>query len=59
MFEQGAEEFRHDTYVSLIIDAGWEKRVQYYKKADCTPSYIAETVLNSTKKWSYWAGVEV
>lgn len=40
MFEQGAEEFRHDTYGSLCIDAGWKKLVQYYKKADCASSYL-------------------
>ena len=54
LFEQGAEEFRHDTYMSLCIDAGWKKLVQYYKKADRLPSYIAAIVLNPTKKWSYF-----
>ncbi len=54
MFEQEAEEFRHDTYMILCIDAGWKKLIQYYKKADRAPSYIAAIVLNPTKKWSYF-----
>ncbi len=54
MFEQGAEECRHDIYMSLCIDAGWKKLVQYYKKTDREPSYIAAIVLNLTMKWSYF-----
>ena len=49
-FEERVKKYRHDEYMFTCIDAGWEKLIEFYQKADRAPVYIAVIVLDPTKK---------
>ncbi len=53
-FEERVKKYRHDKYMFTCIDAGWEKLIEFYQKADRAPVYIAVIVLDPTKKWAYF-----
>ncbi len=54
MFEQNAEKFRHNGYISFCVDASWKELIQYDKKSDCIPYYIAAIVRNPIQKEYYF-----
>lgn len=53
-FENASEEYTSNEYLSVCIDAGWQKLKTYWNKADRAPVYIAAIVLNPRYKWNYF-----
>ena len=58
--EESRRVYRANRWISVHIDAAWEKLTKYYSKTDDTIAYMAATVLNPLHKWqwfeSHWTG---
>lgn len=39
--------------MKATFNAGWRKLNKYYKLTDCTPAYVAITILDTNLKWAY------
>ena len=53
-FERLKQDYAGNQWMSIRIDAAWEKLTKYYAKSDDTAAYMTVTVLNPLHKWQWF-----
>jgi hypothetical protein len=52
-FEDGRAQYKNDTVMAPLYQAGWEKMKKYYNLTNESPAYTAAIVLHPSFKWQY------
>ena len=52
--ERSRQDYAGNQWMSIRIDAAWEKLTKYYAKSDDTAAYMTATVLNPLHKWQWF-----
>ena len=57
--EKAKEDYRENLWISVRIEAAWNKLTKYHNRTDDTLAYMAATVLNPLLKWQWFEDVWV